>query len=89
MTVLGTVSVLCSRTLSGRFAVMEDVVVAENCRGRGIGTALLEAADSFARSRGCGYAIVVSSGFRKDAHRFYEKQGYTEDVWGFRKGYEE
>ena len=33
----------------------------------------------------CDYIILVSSGFRHDAHRFYEAVGYTEDVRGFRK----
>jgi len=41
----------------------------------------------FAKEKGCGYAILVSSGFREGAHRFYEAMGYTEDVRGFRKYY--
>ena len=85
-TLLGTVTVVCGRTLAAKFASIEDVVVAQGQRGHGIGSALMAAADNFARQRGCGYVTVVSSGHRAQAHRFYEKCGFTEDVRGFRKG---
>ncbi|MBO7252873.1 MAG: GNAT family N-acetyltransferase [Oscillospiraceae bacterium] len=82
---LGTVTVACNQTLAGRFASIEDVVVLENCQGQGIGSKLMDAADTFAAARGCDYIIVVSSGHRTRAHRFYEKCGFLEDVRGFRK----
>ena len=41
--------------------------------------------DNFAIDKVCVYAIVVSSGFRKFSHIFYEKVGFDEDVVGFRK----
>lgn len=81
----GTVSGFCCRGLGGSFLTIEDLIVQENLRGGGIGTKLMAAIDDFGRSRGCEYAILVSSGFRKRAHAFYEKIGYTEDVRGFRK----
>lgn len=87
--ILGTATGVCCRVLSGSFLTIEDVVVKEECRGMGIGKKLMDALDDFALRNGCLYAILVSSGFRKEAHRFYEKQGFTEDVRGFRKGYEE
>ena len=87
--ILGTATGICCNVLSGSFLAIEDVVVKEECRGMGIGKRLMDALDEFAVRRGCLYAILVSSGFRKEAHRFYEKQGFTEDVRGFRKGYEE
>jgi len=83
--ILGTVTGICCRGLGMDFLVLEDLVVKEGLRGGGIGTALMSAMDSFGRERGCGYVFLVSSGFRKKAHRFYEKMGYTEDVRGFRK----
>ena len=43
--------------------------------------------DEFALKNQCEYALLVSSGFRKGAHRFYEAVGYTDDVRGFRKYY--
>ena len=86
-TILGTATGICCQGLGGNFLVIEDVVVDESLRGKGIGTKLIAQLDSFAASKNCIYAILVSSGFRKNAHRFYEKIGFTEDVRGFRKSY--
>lgn len=86
-TVLGTVTGVCCHILLGSFLVIEDMVVREDCRGMGIGKKLMAAMDEFAIQNGCLYAILVSSGFRKEAHAFYKKQGFVEDVCGFRKGY--
>lgn len=83
-TILGTVSGFCCRGLAGTFLAIEDLIVAEDHRGSGIGTRLMEAIHSYGRERGCQYAILVSSGFRKRAHQFYERMGYTEEVRGFR-----
>lgn len=88
-TVLGTVTGICCRALSMPFLVIEDVVVREDCRGKGIGKQLMNELDRFAMEKECEYAILVSSGFRQGAHSFYEKLGFTEDVRGFRKGYQE
>ena len=85
--VLGTATGICCHTLFTPFMVIEDVVVKEGLRGQGIGRGLMEELDRFAVKRGCGYAILVSSGFRVQAHAFYEKMGFTQDVRGFRKGY--
>ena len=87
--VLGTVTGICCRALSMPFLVIEDVVVREDCRGQGIGKQLMNELDRFATEKECEYAILVSSGFRQGAHSFYEKLGFTEDVRGFRKGYQE
>lgn len=84
-TLLGTVSGFCCHALGGNFLVIEDLIVTETLRGGGIGTKLMAAAEAFGREMNCDYAIFVSSGFRKRAHQFYEKIGYTEDVRGFRK----
>ena len=85
--ILGTVTGVCCSIMLGSFLAIEDMVVREDCRGTGIGKQLMAAMDDFAVERGCLYAILVSSGFRKDAHAFYEKQGFVEQVRGFRKGY--
>ena len=46
---------------------------------------LFDKIETYAKEQQCVYSILVSSGFRKEAHLFYEKIGYTEDVKGFRK----
>lgn len=83
--ILGTVSGFCCRGLGGTFLAIEDLIVREDLRGGGIGRKLMAAIDEYGRSAGCEYALLVSSGFRKRAHHFYETIGYTEDVRGFRK----
>lgn len=86
-TILGTVTGIICHGLGGNFLVIEDFIVEQSQRGKGIGTKLMAQLDNFARSRNCIYAFLVSSGFRKDAHRFYEKVGFCGDVRGFRKNY--
>ena len=84
-TILGTVSGFCCRGLVGSFPAIEDLIVREDLRGSGIGTKLMDAFHQSGKASGCCYAILVSSGFRKQAHHFYEKIGYVEEVRGFRK----
>lgn len=85
--ILGTAIGIVCIALDTPFLVVENVVVKEECRGLGIGRRIMEELDGFAVERGCQYAILASSGFRKNAHRFYEAAGYTDDVRGFRKYY--
>ena len=85
--VLGTVTTICCKALSDNFLVLEDFVVKPGRTGKGIGSRIMEAVDAFAKEKNCAYAILVSSGFRTDAHRFYYNHGFTDDVRGFRKVY--
>lgn len=57
---------------------------------QGMGTALVQAAETFARTCGC-LRIEVTSGDRreKDAHVFYGKLGYASDCRRFLKRLEE
>ncbi|QDH22717.1 GNAT family N-acetyltransferase [Saccharibacillus brassicae] len=67
------------------FMVVENVIVSEAFRGRKAGKLLMEELERIARERRCAYALLVSSGFRTEAHAFYEALGYEEDVRGFRR----
>jgi GNAT superfamily N-acetyltransferase len=57
----------------GRISMM---VVDESVRGRGIGAALVRAAETALTDAGCGIVEVTSNVRRTDAHRFYEGLGY-------------
>lgn len=52
-------------------------VVNSDARSKGIGRQLEEKACQVAIEKGCGRINVFSMAHRADAHRFYERQGYT------------
>lgn len=85
--VIGSALGICCKCLAVSFLVIEDVIVKDEVRGKGVGKKMMESLDEFAKRKHCAYAILVSSAFRKEAHRFYEKAGFIDGVRGFRKVY--
>ena len=63
---------------SPRQAEIAGLVVDEEHRGRGIGPALLRAAEGWARERGCSVIRVRSNVVRERAHGFYRREGFGE-----------
>ena len=61
---------------TGAFVVIAGLVVDRDCRGRGIGAALMNDAEGWARSRGLAIVRLHSSVGRTAAHRFYQRLGY-------------
>jgi len=57
-------------------AEVEALVVAEGARQRGVGQALMEKAEQWARQKGCVLVYLRSNVIRHDAHAFYEHLGY-------------
>jgi GNAT superfamily N-acetyltransferase len=57
-------------------AELNGLVIAETHRSLGAGALLLEAAEQWARERGCHTLNVRSNVLRSRAHHFYEKMGY-------------
>ncbi len=65
------------------WAAVENVVVAEEFRGRGVGIRLMESAGSLSREAGC-YKLVLSSNLsREEAHIFYRRLGWRQSHVGF------
>lgn len=64
--------------LGGDFARISYFAVKETARDLGIGQQLEAHVDQLARNRGCDRIEVHCHSRRKDAHRFYERQGYIE-----------
>ncbi|MGC9132578.1 MAG: GNAT family N-acetyltransferase [Candidatus Micrarchaeia archaeon] len=66
------------------YALLEDVFVEENYRGKKIGTSLVKKAIEKAKTLGC-YKIIATSRFeRGEAHKFYEKLGFKKHGFEFR-----
>jgi len=59
-------------------AEVNGLVVDEKQRSAGTGAQLLDAAERWARSRGCKSMSVRSNVIRERAHGFYERQGYEQ-----------
>ena len=66
------------------YAMVEDVVVDQAQRGQGYGEALMRRAIDMAREAGCYKLVFTSNRRRTDAHRFYERLGFTPSHFGFR-----
>ncbi|GAA1662979.1 hypothetical protein GCM10009830_05390 [Glycomyces endophyticus] len=62
---------------AGSWGRIVALVVADSARGRGVGGALVAAAEAFAVERGCVRMEVTSADRREDAHAFYASRGYT------------
>ena len=58
-------------------AQIEAVRVASSMRGAGLGERLMREAIARAGKRGCGLVQLTSDKERTDAHRFYERLGFT------------
>jgi GNAT superfamily N-acetyltransferase len=69
----------------GWCAELETVHVRSDLRSHGIGAQLLAAAEELARNEGCYRVQLTSRHVRRDAHRFYETQGFVATSQGFKK----
>ena len=52
------------------------LVVGNGHRGTGVGRLLLAAAENWAAERDCHVLLVATRVTRRDAHRFYRREGY-------------
>ena len=75
-TVLGSLTLVTFRIPTGMRAWIEDVVVDDAARGRGVGDALNRAALDAARDRGCRTVDLTSRPSREAANRLYQRLGF-------------
>lgn len=61
----------------GPVALLDELYVAPELRGRGLGSALLAAAEVVTRQRGGQLLEINVDGDDTDARRFYERHGYA------------
>ncbi|MDT0436963.1 MULTISPECIES: GNAT family N-acetyltransferase [Streptomyces] len=84
---VGTLQLTIIPGLSRRGAVrsvVEGVRVHADERGSGLGTRLMEWAVDESRRQGCQLVQLTSDASRTDAHRFYERLGFTASHVGFK-----
>lgn len=85
--VVGTFQTMVTTTLTGRGSsslIVEAVQTRADMRGRGIGAAMIGFAVEKARGSGMRLIQLTSNAVRKDAHRFYERLGFTPSHIGFK-----
>ncbi|MFI7137502.1 GNAT family N-acetyltransferase [Streptomyces massasporeus] len=85
--VVGTLQLTIVPGLSRRGAtrsIIEGVRIHADERGSGLGTELIEWAIEESRGQGCQLVQLTSDKTRADAHRFYERLGFTASHTGFK-----
>ena len=75
--IVGSLTLAFYRIPTGLKAWIEDVVVDESARGRGVGEALNSAAIDEARRRGAKHISLTSRAFRDTANRLYQRLGFV------------
>lgn len=80
--IIGMVSLLytVSTALGAKVALLEDMIVDPSRRGEGIGSKLLDYALRVSRERGCARITLLTDACNADAHRFYERFGFTKSA---------
>ena len=68
-----------------RFLYVDDLVTLPAARSRGHGKALLDWLAGYGRSQGCGQLHLDSGTQRTEAHRFYEREGFSASSLHFRR----
>ena len=72
--------IACSVDPSSRYGQIGLTGVAEKARGRGIGSALVQAALQWFAEQGCPRAAVVTQGCNSGAQRLYQKHGFRTEL---------
>jgi N-acetylglutamate synthase-like GNAT family acetyltransferase len=58
------------------FAVIENVIIATQVQGRGLGSALLAHIEQYCLEKDCSKIMLLSSIHRESAHHFFQRAGY-------------
>jgi GNAT superfamily N-acetyltransferase len=87
-TIVGTFLLTLLPGLTGlgtRRLELRSVEVRADMRSLGIGAHMLAFVEDYAKAHGAAQIELTSNNTRLDAHRFYERNGYTKSHAGFKK----
>lgn len=85
--IAGTYALLIMDNLAKRgrkSGVVEDVAVAPEWQGQGIGRAMMEHAREECRKANCYKFVLSSNLLREEAHQFYDSLGFERHGYSFR-----
>ena len=85
MALATSMAAIVPTALASLRAQIEGVRVASDLRSRGIGARLMADAEDRARAAGCGLMQLTTNRTRVDAHRFYDRTGFTPSHIGYKK----
>jgi GNAT superfamily N-acetyltransferase len=74
--IVGMLTISIYRVPTGARSIVEDLVVDENVRGKGIAKALMMEALEIARGAGANGIALTSNPLRVDANQFYLRMGF-------------
>jgi GNAT superfamily N-acetyltransferase len=85
--VVGFASLMIKNNLSQatNLGHIDELIVEQSCRGRGLGTRLLGEIIACAREKGCARVELDSAFHRRKAHRFYGRHGFENRAYVFSK----
>jgi ribosomal protein S18 acetylase RimI-like enzyme len=75
--IVGTLTLVCFRIPTGIRAWIEDVIVDESARGKGVGEILTKEALRLAHGTGARTVDLTSSPSRQAANRLYQRLGFA------------
>jgi len=81
----------CSLTIknnlwqAGNLGHIDELIVDDNYRGKGVGSKLMDEITRIAKENQCKRIELDSAFHRKEAHRFYENEGYENRAYLFSK----
>ena len=86
--VVGMFQATVTTVLAGRgerLMTIEGVQTRADCRGQGVGAAMMAYAEHHAKTLDCARLSLQSNAERQDAHRFYTRLGFAQTHLGFKK----
>ena len=79
----GSLTIKNNLWLEGNLGHIDELVVDNSTRGKGVGSQLLKELIQIAKEKNCRRIELDTAFHRKDTHRFYENQGFENRAYLF------